>query len=193
MSAQGARQAEGKAIGPGRLILVVGPSGSGKDTLIARARAACRDDNTVYFPRRVITRPPSPSEDNDYLPPQAFNEALEHGMFAFWWDAHGLRYAIPIVADEEIAAGKTVVCNGSRSSVEGLRHRYANLFAVLIDAPAEVLKARLTARGRSSDGSLEQRLERNAALAGLVFDAAIDNVASPEEGAAKLLAIIKTR
>ena len=41
-------------IGPGRLVLVAGPSGAGKDTLIAHARAACRNDATVVFPRRMF-------------------------------------------------------------------------------------------------------------------------------------------
>lgn len=45
-------------IGPGRLVLVVGPSGAGKDTVLTLARDACR--GTVLFPRRVVTRPASP-------------------------------------------------------------------------------------------------------------------------------------
>ena len=53
-------------IGPGRLVLVVGPSGAGKDTLIAGARVKCLNNPTIVFPRRVVTRAASVAEDNDY-------------------------------------------------------------------------------------------------------------------------------
>jgi ribose 1,5-bisphosphokinase len=49
-------------IWPGRLVLVIGPSGAGKDTLIGLAQAACADGNDVVFPQRVVTREASSLE-----------------------------------------------------------------------------------------------------------------------------------
>ena len=63
------------AIGPGRLVLVVGPSGAGKDTLLRLARAACVDDHDVVFPRRVVTRASSADEDNIAVGPDDFARA----------------------------------------------------------------------------------------------------------------------
>jgi ribose 1,5-bisphosphokinase len=175
-------------IGPGRLVLVVGPSGAGKDTLIARARAACREDRAVVFPRRIVTRPPSAFEDNELMPQQAFEQAVARGAFAFCWSAHGHSYGIPVAIDAEIEAGRTVVCNVSRMVVEEVRARYANVMVVLITAPREVLAARLAARGRPSDVSIAERVDRSElAGAGLRPDVIINNVGEPDVGARKLV------
>lgn len=69
---------------PGRLVLVVGPSGAGKDTVIAGVKAACRDNLAVVFPRRVVTRASSDAEDHDTLAPADFDQAIEEGAFSFW-------------------------------------------------------------------------------------------------------------
>src|SRR5216117_2947292 len=97
-------------IGPGRLVLVVVPSGAGKDTLIDRVRTACREDAGIVFPRRVVTRLSSSAEDHDTISEAAFDQAATDGAFALWWTAHGLKYGIPAAIDNDIRAGRTVAC-----------------------------------------------------------------------------------
>ena len=168
-------------IGPGRLVLVVGPSGAGKDTLIAGARAACRDDATVVFPRRVVTRPASNFEDNDFVSKSAFEQAAAKDAFAFWWSAHGHDYGIPLAIDFDIESGRTVVCNASRTMVEVVRKRYAHVMTILVTAPKDVLAARLAARDRASDGRIVERLSRGD-IAGEMSrpDVVINNVGEPD-------------
>jgi ribose 1,5-bisphosphokinase len=149
-----------RRIGPGRLILVVGPSGAGKDTLIAIARDALRGDPQFVFARRVVTRSASPFEDNDSLGEAEFDRAAASGSFAFWWEAHGHRYGVPRSIDGDIRAGRTVVCNTSRAIVPGLRDDYARVTVVLVTAPSDVLEARLAGRMRQSDGAGRSRIER---------------------------------
>jgi ribose 1,5-bisphosphokinase len=171
--------------GPGRLLLVVGPSGAGKDTLIDLARAACAGDDRVVFARRVVTRESSGFEDNEQLTPDAFRQALARGAFAVHWEAHGLSYALPTAVNEDIQAGRTVVANISRSVVGRLRETYADVVVVAVTAPPDVLAARLLTRGRRSDGPIAQRLQRSAA--DIVADVVINNIGDPKAAVAALL------
>ena len=179
-------------IGQGRLILVVGPSGAGKDTLLGLARTACAGEADIVFARRVVTREASSFEDNDQLSAQAFEEAVERGDFAIHWEAHGHRYGLPRAIDEDIRNGCTVVANVSRTVIDPLRRAYGNVVVVSITAPSEVLAQRLAMRARKSDGALERRLER-AAAASPEPDKTIVNVGSAEFHARQLVQIIRGR
>ncbi len=181
-------------IGPGRLIVVVGRSGAGKDTLLRLAREQLRQRDDIVFPRRIVTREPSAAEDNEYLSDAAFAAGLQAGGFAFWWRAHGLKYALPVAVDDQIRAGRTTVCNVSRAIVADLRHRYANVAVVLVTAPPELLAARLATRGRGSDGDINERLGSAAPPpADISPDAVVENVGDPERGAMKLVALIERK
>jgi ribose 1,5-bisphosphokinase len=179
------------AIGPGRLVLVVGPSGAGKDTLLGLARAACADDNNVVFPRRVITREPSASEDNEEVSIDTFQEALARGEYATHWEAHGHCYGLPRAIDDEIRAGRTLVANVSRTVIGGMRRTYADVVVVLITAPPNVLAERIAMRARTSDGMAENRLRRTVEDASAVPDVTIVNTGSAEYHARRLVRIIK--
>ncbi|MBR1249505.1 phosphonate metabolism protein/1,5-bisphosphokinase (PRPP-forming) PhnN [Bradyrhizobium sp. AUGA SZCCT0169] len=177
------------AIGPGRLILLVGPSGAGKDTLLGLARAACADDGTIAFPRRVITRQASASEDNEEVSAGTFEAALARDEYAMHWEAHGHRYAISRAIDDEIRAGHTVVANVSRTIIPAMRQAYADVTVISITAPPNVLADRLAMRNRSSDGRIEQRLSRTVDEA--APDVTIVNTGSAEFHARQLVRAIK--
>ena len=180
------------AIGPGRLVLVVGPSGAGKDTLIAGARAACAGDPSVVFPQRVVTRPPSEAEHHETVSAELFAQRVADGAFALWWDAHGNRYGISSAIDDDIRSGRTVVCNVSRTIIGYARRRYASVVTVLVTAPPSVLQQRLAARARPSDGDPARRMARTAELnRSEEADVVIKNVGRSAVGIRRLVAAIR--
>jgi ribose 1,5-bisphosphokinase len=179
-------------IGPGALVVVVGPSGAGKDTLIALARTLCADDPRIVFPRRIVTRPASEAEHHDSATPFEFDAAVAQRAYAFWWEAHGLKYALSAAIDADVRSGNTVVCNVSRAVVRQLRERYAKLTVVLVTAPRDVLIVRLAARGRESGGDVTERLDRSApAIDDVAPDVTIENIGAPHEGARRLAEVLR--
>ena len=178
------------AIGPGRLVLVVGPSGAGKDTLLGLARAACKDDLDIVFPRRIVTREASAFEDNEQVSHDAFHQARARDAYAMHWEAHGHGYALNRGIDDDIRAGRSVIANVSRTVIAAMRRTYADVVVVSITAPPEVLAQRLAARGRGSDGKIEQRLGRTVDDAAAAPDVTIVNVGNPEDHARELVRII---
>jgi ribose 1,5-bisphosphokinase len=179
------------AIGPGRLVLVVGPSGAGKDTLIGLAKVACAGDENIVFPRRVVTREASASEDNESISPDDFRQAGARGDFAVHWEAHGHGYGLPRSIDGDVRAGRTLVINVSRGVVDTMRSTYADVTVVSITAPPDILAERLTGRARSSDGLLADRLGRVVDNAAAKPDVTISNVGNVEDHARELIRVIR--
>ena len=184
-------QGEAGAIGPGRLVLVVGPSGAGKDTLLGLAQAACTDDQNVVFPRRVVTRESSAAEDNIAMSPDEFRRGIDHGDFAVHWEAHGHSYALPLEINDDIRAGRAVVVNVSRTVIAALRQAYANVVVVAITAPPDVLAQRLAARARHSDGNIADRLSRSVEDVSAQADVTILNAGSADYHGRQLVRVIR--
>jgi ribose 1,5-bisphosphokinase len=182
---------EAVAIGPGRLVLVVGPSGAGKDTLLRLAQTACIDDPDIVFPRRIVTRASSADEDNIAVNEDEFRRARDHGDFAVHWEAHGHAYALPTEINDDIRAGRAVVVNVSRTVIAALRRAYANVVVVAITAPPDVLAQRLAARARHSDGNITDRLARSVDDASANSDVTILNAGSADYHGRQLVRVIR--
>lgn len=150
----------------GLFIAVVGPSGAGKDTLLARAADQLRDCHNISFARRIITRPSDGlTEDHDSLDTPSFLAAENCGEFCLSWEAHGLFYGLPKSISEDVAAGHVVVANMSRRALETAARLFGAIDLIEITARPELLLKRLAARGRETPDEISNRVKRRAALA----------------------------
>lgn len=181
----------------GRLIYLIGPSGSGKDSLLDAAREplAARGCRIV---RRVITRSAeAKGEAAQAVSVEQFAQMQEQGAFALSWAANGLHYGIQREIDLWLAEGHDVLINGSRGYLPQARERYPDLLVVLLSVDQVVLRERLLARGRESAQEIEARLSRNAQFADDLLAAAgtanassillLDNSGALEQTVARLL------
>lgn len=176
----------------GALVLVVGPSGAGKDTLIAAAREALAGDGRFVFPRRVVTRDAvAELEDHDSIDRESFEAARRYGQFALDWQAHGLCYGLPASIDAAVAAGRIVVANVSRRVIPEALRKYDRARVMLITAAAAVRARRLAARGRESAAEVAARLKREGApVPEGVMPVMIDNSGALELGIAAFMAAL---
>ncbi|WJD61303.1 phosphonate metabolism protein/1,5-bisphosphokinase (PRPP-forming) PhnN [Pseudomonas kurunegalensis] len=179
--------------GTGRLIFLVGPSGSGKDSLIdaSRERLAAAG---VEIARRVITRSAeAKGEAAQGVTAEQFETLCAQGAFAMHWRANGLGYGIPRQVDQWLAAGKAVLVNGSRAYLPEARQRYPDMLAILVEVKPQVLRQRLLARGRESAEEVEQRLARSARLQALSDPSVhvLDNSTSLEAAVAALFKLLR--
>lgn len=173
------------------LVLVVGPSGAGKDTLINAARVALAGDARFVFPRRVVTRTAVAAlEDHDSVSAEEFALQERNGAYALSWEAHGLNYGLPRSIADDLAAGRVVVMNASRRMIPVAMETFPGSQVVLVEATPDVRAARLGGRGRESAAEIEARLRRevDVPMPGAVR---IDNSGALDDGIARFLAALR--
>ncbi|UIJ72105.1 phosphonate metabolism protein/1,5-bisphosphokinase (PRPP-forming) PhnN [Aurantimonas sp. HBX-1] len=178
----------------GTFVAVVGPSGAGKDTLLAMAAEILAGDPSVVFARRIVTRDAvAELEDHDVMSRGEFADAEAAGAFCLSWHAHGLAYGLPASLDAALASGRTVVANISRRTLADAAARFPRLAIVEITAPRDVLVARVAARGRETPDEVAARIARQVELevpAGAAAFHRIMNDGDPGEACARLVAIL---
>ena len=179
--------------GDGTLVLVVGPSGAGKDMLIQGARERLRNDPRFVFPERIITRLPDHHEPHRSVSEADFDALEADGALLLSWGAHGNRYGVPQEIMSTLEAGRVVVVNVSRTVIEEARKAFANLAIVNVTARPDVLRERLTTRGRESSADVEDRVTRQVPLPTFPDTPVetIDNSGPPATAVAALVGLLQ--
>lgn len=183
------------------LIYLVGPSGSGKDSLLLAARQQLGADARVAFCHRYITRPsdtrPSDASGENHvcLSESEFLARQRAGLLALHWQSHGLHYGIGIEIDQWLALGVSPVINGSRQYLATAQARYPQLQCVEVAVSEPILRQRLLARNREPVADIDARLARNAQLRASEAHGAphwqLDNNGRLEDATAKLVHFIQ--
>ena len=152
----------------GRLVYVMGPSGSGKDTVLQGLQSRL---DGCHLACRIITRPVEAFEAHaTSVSADEFNRLEARGDLAMAWRANGLAYGIPDGIDAVLDGGRDVLMNGSRAYLPQARARYANLLAVMLTVDPYILRQRLRTRGRENEAEIDARMERNNQFAAATVD-----------------------
>ncbi|MEO0547628.1 MAG: phosphonate metabolism protein/1,5-bisphosphokinase (PRPP-forming) PhnN [Pseudomonadota bacterium] len=179
--------------GSGCLIMVVGPSGVGKDTLMLAAKTLLQHESNISFPHRLITRESDAQyEDHGSITMAEFEALCTEGLAPVYWQAHGHGYVIPQSVLDAVQAGECCVMNGSRGALDQARVAFPRAYAVLIDLDRRNLETRISDRGREQGDEAKRRLDRKQPdLSGVKGVQRLVNNGTVEEGAHRLADLIK--
>jgi guanylate kinase len=148
--------------GTGRLVIVSGPSGVGKDTVIDLWKQANPNVQRVVA---YTTRSPREGEvngiDYHFVSVEQFHQKANQGDFLEFKEVHGNWYATPLtdmlkmVEDGKIAILKIDV----QGAIEAKRLRPEILTIFLLPPSDEELERRIRSRGTDSDEVIAKRLQ----------------------------------
>lgn len=143
------------------LVVLSGPSGVGKDTVIHRLQSQLTD---LDFAITATTRPPRPGEVDGksyfFLNQDEYDAMLDRGQLLAPAEVHGYWYGAP--ADrirEAIEAGRDVLLKIDVQGAMHVRRRFPQaVFIFLAPASMSDLVAQLKARDTESHTDLQRRL-----------------------------------
>lgn len=145
----------------GQIVILSGPSGVGKDTVIDRWKQL---DPRVVRVVACTTREPRPGDrdgiDYTFLSVPEFQRMAQAGDFLEWKEVHSNFYATPLRQMEGIleARGIAVLKIDVQGALEVMAKRPEAVTIMLIPPSWEELERRIRSRGTDSPQTIEKRL-----------------------------------
>lgn len=170
-----------------KIVLIVGASGVGKDSLIRGAKALLAQQSDIKFISRYITRKPDENEDNIFLSKNEMSSLINSNYFVSHWIAHENIYAI---AKSELGS-KTNVISVSRFVVKDFESKFDNVFCINVKVDDDILKKRLLKRGREDSLQINERIKRSKKLFSAKNLIEFDNSGNLDENIIKFSQILQ--
>ncbi len=146
----------------GRLVIVSGPSGSGKDTILKLALAQLPD---MKFSISSITRPMREGEVEgekyNFVSRECFEDMIKNDQLLEYNNYVGNYYGTPKAPVEEVIKnGGEIIIEVDVNGQRNIKNKVDSAISVFIMPPSfEVLKNRLEGRGTDSPEVIEKRMK----------------------------------
>jgi guanylate kinase len=147
----------------GKLIVLTGPSGVGKGTLV---KSLLNRHRELYLSVSVTTRLPREGEIEGkhyyFVSHSRFEEMVEAGDLAEWAEFAGNFYGTPYFSVQKgISEGKWVILEIELEGARQIRNKFPEALRVFILPPSwEELERRLRGRRQDSESAISRRLLR---------------------------------
>lgn len=147
----------------GKLIVLTGPSGVGKGTLV---KTLLHRYPELFLSVSATTRAPRPGEVNGqhyyFISRNEFERMVAEGEFLEWAEFAGNYYGTPRQpVEQKIAQGKWVILEIELEGARQIRRNFSAALKIFIAPPSLLeLEYRLRGRGSESEEAIARRLER---------------------------------
>lgn len=164
---------------PGRLIVLSGPGGVGKSTVVAKLR----NNRNFFLSVSVTTRAPRQGEiDGEsyhFVSPETFQKMIDENDFLEWADFAGARYGTPRTPVEDaLHSGFNVLLEIEIQGARQVKRAKPEALMVFLEPPTfEELEERIKSRGTDSPERIKARLDlaRSEMAAAREFDVILTN------------------
>ena len=145
----------------GMLLVISGPSGTGKGTLIERLM---KEDPTLVFSVSATTRAPRPGEIDGvhyhFVTNERYDELVAENAFVEYANVHGNRYGtLRSEVYERLERGENVVLDiDVQGALNVIASEKEKVSIFILPPSMQELRSRLTGRGTESAQDVERRL-----------------------------------
>jgi guanylate kinase len=149
---------------PGKVVIVSGPSGAGKTTIVKRLLEAC--ELPLVMSVSATTRPPRPGEvhgvDYWFLSDEEFQQRRSRGEFLECFEVYGRGCWYGTLAEtvaSSLAQGKWVILEIDVQGMQSVVQRFPQAISLFVRPPSlEELESRLRGRGTETEETIQRRL-----------------------------------